>query len=48
MLKQCGFQDIKITTKDESRALISEWAPGSNAGDYVVSAYIEAVRPINY
>jgi arsenite methyltransferase len=48
MLKQCGFQDIKITTKDESRALISEWAPGSNAGDYVVSAYIESVKPINY
>lgn len=48
MLKQCGFQDIKITKKDESRALISEWAPGSNAGDYVVSAYIEAVKPINY
>ena len=48
MLKQCGFQDIKITKKDKSRALISEWAPGSNAGDYVVSAYIESVKPINY
>ena len=48
MLTQCGFQDIRITTKDKSRALISEWAPGSNAGDYVVSAYIEAVKPINH
>jgi len=48
MLKQCGFQDIKITKKDESRALISEWAPGSNVGDYVVSAYIEAVKPVNH
>jgi arsenite methyltransferase len=47
MLKQCGFQDIKITKKNESKALISEWAPGSDTGDYVVSAYIEAVRPIN-
>ena len=47
MLKQCGFQDIKITTKDESRELLSEWAPGSNAGDYVVPAYIEAVKPIS-
>jgi hypothetical protein len=47
MLKQAGFQDIKITPKDESRKLISEWAPGEskNAGDYVVSAYIEAVKP---
>lgn len=47
MLKQCGFQDINITEKNESRALISEWTPGSNAGDYVVSAYIDAVKPSN-
>ncbi|MDB4444135.1 arsenite methyltransferase [bacterium] len=47
MLKQSGFQGIKISPKDESRSLISEWAPGSNAGDYVVSAYIEAVKPGN-
>jgi arsenite methyltransferase len=45
MLKQCGFQKIKITRRDESRALINEWAPGSDAGDYIVSAYIEAVKP---
>ena len=48
MLQQCGFQDIKISTKDESRELISEWAPGRNAGDYVVSAYIEAVKPVSH
>ena len=47
MLKQAGFRDIKINAKDISRDLISEWAPGSNAGDYVVSAYIEAVKPID-
>jgi len=47
MLKQSGFQDIRITTKEESRALISEWAPGTHAGEYVVSAYIEAVKPVN-
>jgi len=47
MLKEAGFEDIKITPKDESRKLISKWAPGEskNAGDYVVSAYIEAVKP---
>jgi hypothetical protein len=48
MLKQCGFQDIRITTKEESRELISEWAPGSNAGHYVVSAYIEAIKPMSH
>jgi len=48
MLAQAGFENIKITPKDESRKLISEWAPGEskNAGDYVVSAYIEATKPI--
>ena len=47
MLEKAGFEKIKITTNDESRKLISEWAPGENknAGDYVVSAYIEAVKP---
>ena len=48
MLAQAGFEDIKITPKDESRKLISEWTAGDskNAGDYVVSAYIEAVKPL--
>ena len=47
MLEKSGFEKINITPKDESRKLISEWAPGEskNAGDYVVSAYIEAVKP---
>ena len=47
MLQEAGFEGIKITPKDESRKLISQWAPGEskNAGDYVVSAYIEAVKP---
>ena len=48
MLAQAGFENIKITPKDESRQLISEWTPGDskNAGDYIVSAYIEATKPI--
>ena len=48
MLEKAGFEKIKITTNDESRKLISEWTPGENknAGDYVVSAYIEAVKPM--
>ena len=47
MLKEAGFQNIEIIPKDESRELISEWVPGKskNAGDYVVSAYIKAVKP---
>ena len=47
VLKETGFQDIKIQPKDESRELIRAWDPSKsdNAGDYVVSAYIEAVKP---
>ncbi len=47
MLEKAGFQDIEISPKAESRKLISEWVPGKsrNTGDYVVSAYIKAVKP---
>ena len=45
MLTEAGFAEIRITPKEESRALIGEWLPDSNLADYVVSATIEAVRP---
>lgn len=40
-----GFVEIRIEPKDESRAFISDWAPGNPVTDYVVSATIEAIRP---
>jgi len=46
LLEKAGFKEIKITPKNESRDMINAWVPGSNAGDYVVSAYIEAVKPL--
>jgi SAM-dependent methyltransferase len=45
MLKKAGFTDIRITPKDESREFIKDWAPGRGVEDYVLSAYIEAVKP---
>ncbi|MGD9043171.1 MAG: arsenite methyltransferase [Desulfobacterales bacterium] len=47
MLKEAGFQNIKITAHDKSRDLTRAWDPekSDNALDYVVSAYIEAVKP---
>ena len=47
-IQDAGFEDIKITPKDNSRELIREWDPNrSKTGlDYVVSAYIEAVKPV--
>jgi len=49
MLAEVGFENITITPKDQSRELISEWTAGDrkNAGDHVVSAYIEATKPGN-
>lgn len=45
MLKNAVFVEIKVKPKDESKALIRDWAPGSNIQDYVVSATIEAIKP---
>ena len=45
MMVEAGFIEISITSKDESRAFISDWAPGQRVEDYVVSAYIQASKP---
>lgn len=45
MMRNAGFDQIRIEPKDESREFIKDWAPGTNVTDYVVSATIEAVKP---
>jgi len=45
MMAEAGFEKISIVPKDESREFIRDWAPGRGVEDYVVSAYIEAVKP---
>jgi ubiquinone/menaquinone biosynthesis C-methylase UbiE len=44
-MKAAGFQQISILPKDESRDFIRQWAPGRGVEEYVVSAYIGAVKP---
>ena len=44
-LRAAGFTRIRIAPKDESRAIIRDWAPGRGVEDYVVSATIEALKP---
>ena len=46
MLTGVGFTDIVIKPKNESRAFIREWVPGSSVEDYVTSATIEAIKPV--
>jgi SAM-dependent methyltransferase len=44
MLQKAGFSDIRVTPKDASRSFIKDWAPESDAENYVVSADIQATR----
>ena len=44
MLKKAGFTDIQMTPKDNSKEIISSWAPGEKVEDYVASFIIEAKR----
>ncbi len=46
VMADAGFTDIRIQPKDESREFIRDWAPGRGVEDYVVSATIEAVKPV--
>lgn len=46
MLRNAGFIEIKIAPKDRSRSFIREWLPGKRVEDYLVSATIEAMKPI--
>jgi arsenite methyltransferase len=45
ILREVGFEGIRIESKDESRDFIRQWVPGRKIEDYIVSATIEAVKP---
>lgn len=45
LLREAGFEQIRIEEKQESRAVIEQWMPGTGAEKYVVSATIEAKKP---
>ena len=45
ILENCGYEQIKIAPKDDSKEFIKDWAPGKGVEDYVLSATIEAVKP---
>lgn len=47
MLRDAGFENIRVVPKEESRELVNQWQPDSNIGDYVLSATIEATKPVS-
>jgi SAM-dependent methyltransferase len=44
MLINAGFRNIKLNPKDNSREIISSWAPGKSIEEFVASYIIEAVK----
>lgn len=44
-LRELGYGEIRVTVREESRAFIRDWFPGSGAENYVASATIEATKP---
>jgi arsenite methyltransferase len=47
MMGGAGFTAITIKPKEESREFIRTWAPGRGIEAYVVSATIEAIKPVS-
>jgi arsenite methyltransferase len=45
MLRDAGFRDILVEPKEESRAFIKDWTPGTRLEEFVLSAVIEASKP---
>lgn len=45
MLRELGFEQIRVDVDQASRDVIRDWFPGSGAERYVASARIEAVKP---
>lgn len=44
ILVNCGFNDVKIETKYNSREFIKDWVPGTAIENYIVSATIKALK----
>lgn len=45
LLREAGFERIRVDVKEQSRDFIRDWLPGTGAEAYVASATIEAVKP---
>lgn len=46
MLGDAGFTDTRVEPKFEGSSFMNDWAPGTDITSYVVSATIEATKPV--
>ena len=46
MLAEAGFEDVLIEPKDDSHEFIREWSTDHDLEEYIVSATIEAKKPV--
>src|SRR5262249_2221857 len=45
-LVEAGFTSVQVSPKPESREMIANWAPGRGIEDFVMSATVEARKPL--
>ena len=45
MLRQAGFEHIRVVPVTVSQDIVDEWLPGSKVGEYVAAATIQARKP---
>ncbi len=45
MLRNAGFERIRVSPVDKSKTFMGDWVPGMNITDFALSASIEAVKP---
>ena len=45
LLEDLGYTDVSVTPVDGSREFITDWSPGNDVSELVVSAQIRASRP---
>lgn len=45
LLRLAGFENIRVEVREESRAFIRDWMPGSGAENYIASATVQAFKP---
>ena len=46
LMASAGFTDILTAPKDASREFIGHWVPGRSIENYIASASMEAVKPM--